>query len=210
MLFQPAYRFPSRLLSNVFCLALGLALAGTASAQTGLMRIEEDWELEIIQPDQQLDAPQVLLSVCPFGVDSNFHFEVDINHASFPAYASGGMQIRAMNDADCVAEKRILDGQRLAVASDTVRWTQIIEKQGEGVAFGVASGNSTSWGAFGDASSYITISNAPSFNYSPQNSLDKSGVTYASNRVKQLSLRRVRYVDEFGQVTEVQIDQSKL
>lgn len=179
------------------------------TAQVGVMRIEEDWELELIQPDAQLDAPQVLLVLSPLGEGSDVHFEVDINHASLPSYYSGGLQIRAMQGAECVEQKRLLDGQRLTVESDVIRWTQIVEKQPTGFAFGISNGTSLSWGAFGDAASHVTLSgNSGAFNYSPANSLSRSGVTYAGNRVKQLTLRKVRYVDLTGNTTEIDVNQA--
>ncbi|MGN6547817.1 MAG: hypothetical protein ACTHK7_22405 [Aureliella sp.] len=190
-------------------LLVGLLAASTVSAQTNVMRIEEDWELEITQPDTKLDAPQVLVTVSPFSATSSFYFEVDINHASYPAYDSGGLQIRAMDSGNCLSQKRLLAGTRLSTDADIVRWTNVVEKQSSGVAFGVANGDSTSWGKFGDSTSYVTIQGSRDFAYDPTTSFNKSGVSYASNRVKRLTLCRVRYIDSAGKVTEVAIDQSK-
>ena len=192
------------------CFALvWLIPASRLTAQVGVMRVEEDWELELTQPDSQLDAPQVLLVLSPLGEEHDIHFEVDINHASLPSYLSGGLQMRAMHGAECVDQKRLLDGQRLTVESDMIRWTQIVEKQPTGFAFGITKGTSSSWGAFGDAASHVTLSgNSGDFNYSPANSLSRSGVTYAGNRVKQLTLRKVRYVDLTGTTTEIDVNQA--
>lgn len=211
MLCQPVYRAPLRLSLplSLSMVLVGLLAAGTARAQSGVMRIEEDWELEITQPDTQLDAPQVLVTVSPFSSSSNFYFEVDINHASYPAYDSGGLQIRAMDSGNCLSQKRILGGTRLSVESDVIRWTNIVERQSGGVVFGIANGDSVSWGKFGDSTSYVTIQGARDFTYLPTTSFNKSGVSYASNRVKSLTLKRVRYIDSAGKVTEVQIDLSK-
>lgn len=208
---QPAFRRALRLLSSLSLtmLAVGFWTGGTASAQSAVMRIEEDWELEITQPDAQLDAPQVMVTVSPFSTSSSYYFEVDINHASYPAYESGGLQIRVMDGDDCLSEKRVLGGSRLNVDSDVIRWTNVIERQSGGVAFGVANGDSLSWGKFGDATTYVTLQGARDFNYQPTVSFDRSGVSYANNRVKRLTLCRVRYIDSAGKVTELSIDQSK-
>lgn len=208
---QLAFRLPLRFLTplSLSMLVVGLLAAGTASAQSSAMRIEEDWELAITQPDSQLDAPQVLVTVSPFSAGSTYYFEVDLNHASYPAYDSGGVQIRVMDDGTCLSQKRILSGSRLSVDSDVIRWTNIIERQSNGIAFGIANGDSLSWGTFGDSTSYVTLQGARDFSYSPATSLAESGITYASNRVKALTLRRVRYVDSAGTVTEVQLDLSK-
>lgn len=188
--------------------AFWLFSAGDVSAQSTLMRIEEDWQLELIQPDARLDAPQVLLVLSPFGESSDAHFEVDINHASLPNYLSGGLQVRAMQGTSCADQKRLLDGQRLTVESDIIRWTQVVERQADGLAFGITGGTSASWGTFGDTTSYVKLPAGGDFNYSPATSLSRSGVIYAGNRVKQLTLSKVRFIDSTGQTTELVVDKS--
>lgn len=187
---------------------LGLLPAKTLPAQVGLMRVEEDWELELMQPDARLDAPQVLLVLNPLGESSEAHFEVDINHASLPTYLSGGLQLRAMQGADCVDQQRLLDGQRLTVESDVVRWTQVVERQDSGFVFGITTGSSSSWGSFGDTGTYVRLPASGVFTYSPATSLSRSGVIYAGNRVKRLTLARVRLIDSSGHTTELAVDQS--
>lgn len=211
MLCQPMYRAPlQRFWAFTFSMCfLGLLAADTVSAQSATMRIEEDWELEVIQPDAAIDAPQVLVTVSPFGPASNYHFELDLNHASYPSYQSGGLQLRAMNDDDCLSQKRLHAGTRLSVSSEVIAWTNVIERQPAGVAFGVANGTSSSWGAFGDATTYVTILGVGEFNYDPMMSFEKSGISYANNRVARLTLRRVRLVDALGTVTEVSVERSK-
>lgn len=191
------------------CLSLVCIVpADQASAQAEIMRIEEDWELELIQPDAALDAPQVLIVFSPLGEEDGRHFEVDINHASLP-YASGGLQIRAVQGDTTVDQRRILDGQRLTVESDLIRWTQIVERQTDGIVFGIANGSSASWGPFGEATTYVTLpTDGGNFHYVPAHSLNRSGVIYAGNRVSRLTLARVRYVDSEGNTNEVSVGQS--
>ena len=203
-------RFRSIVVTSLaVCLAFVWALpADQASAQANVMRIEEDWELELIQPDAKLDAPQVLVVFSPLGEGNDNHFEVDINHASLP-YASGGLQIRAVQGDESIEQQRLLDGERLTVESDVISWTQIAERQTGGIAFGITNGLSESWGPFGDATTYVTLpSDGSEFQYVPTHSLNRSGVTYAGNRVRRLTLVRVRYVDSFGNTTEVPINLS--
>lgn len=187
---------------------LGLLPTAALPAQVAVMRIEEDWELELIQPDARLDAPQVLVVLNPLGEANDAYFAVDINHASLPSYLSGGLQIRAMQGTTCIDQRRLLDGQRLTVESDLIRWTQVVERQSDGFAFGITSGTSTSWGSFGDAINYVKLSASGSFNYSPATSLARSGVIYAGNRVRRLTLKKVRLINSAGNVTEVPVDQS--
>lgn len=199
---------PNRILCSCFFL-LATSAALSAQAQVPIMRVEEDWELFVTEPDEQLDAPQIVMVAKPYGDADNLQLQVDLNHASFPDYSTGGIQLRASRGDTDIAGVRLQEDVRLRFASETITWTQIIERQSGGIAFGIAGGSSTSWGNFGDATTYLTVSSGDEeFQYSPDDSLRLSGTTYAGNRVRNLTLKRVRYVDLLGQVTEVSIDRS--
>lgn len=203
------YRGISRIGRFALVGLLWMVAANGASAQTNLMRIEEDWELELREPDTRLDAPQILIVLNPLGETSSDHFEVDLNHASIPNYSSGGLQIRAMSDGKCSDQQRLLDGQRLNTDADVIRWTQIVERQAAGFAFGIIAGSAASWGQFGDASTFVSLKTGnPSFNYSASQSVEHSGITYAGNRVERLTLCRVRLVDSSGASTELKVNRN--
>jgi hypothetical protein len=71
--------------------------------------------------------------------------------------------------------------------------------------FEIVGGSSATWGAFG-GQGYLKASTATGLTdlggYSPQVSASYSGVSYASNRVASLVLRRVRKITQNGQVQE--------
>lgn len=192
-----------------FCLGLmGMSLK-PVHAQSGVVRVEEDWELVVTQPDSQLNAPQVVIVLKPLGANSDLAFEVDFNHASVPTYQAGGYQLRAVKGNDCLSHRRFLSDQRITATSDVIRWTQVVERQSPNLTFAVVQGTSNSWGSFGAPNEGVTIpSAAPNLNYSPQDSLNNTGVTYAANRVGRLTLVRVRLIDAQGQTTELQVNQS--
>jgi hypothetical protein len=193
---------------SVMC--CGWALCGSQLlAQSSIVRIEEHWELEIKQADALTNAPQVMMHFSPFGNNSDFHFEVDINHASVPSYQAGGLQVRAMQGSDCLSQVRLLSDQRLNAQSEILSWTQIAQKQEAGWAFAIGFGNSDSWGAFGGAESIVALPNVDlPVQHSAALSLQSSGVIYAKNRVHRLTLRSVRYYDSSGQSIDLTVDQS--
>jgi hypothetical protein len=78
---------------------------------------------------------------------------------------------------------------------ETVTWTQSLDVDGNNVTFQIKDGTSTTWGPFGytgylKLSSYWSTNNLNS--YSPDVSVSRSGVAYASNRVRSLKILQVR------------------
>ena len=188
------------------CLLACILYSTTAIGQE-TVRIEEDWELHVLQPDAQIDAPQIAMTMVPFGNLSDLLFQVDLNHATSPSFSAGGIQVRVAFDDDVFDTKRFLEGVRLTQSSETVSWTQIVQKSADGYYFGVANGASTSLGSFGGDASFIHVPNSQtgvvSLNaYDANLSLQNSGVTYAGNRVAWLRLKKLRLFNSLGQSAE--------
>ncbi len=194
---------------NTFPLLLCMSLSRTVCAQNEITRIEEHWELAITQADSQTNAPQILMHFSPFGEAAAWHFELDLNHASLPAYEAGGLQVRAMSGDQLLGEARLLADDRLESQAELLTWVQVAQKQPAGWAFGVGYGNSTSWGAFGGPATVVSLpSGSTPLAYSPEHSLANSGVIYAKNRVERLTLRKVRYYFSNNQYQDVSVDRS--
>ncbi len=186
-----------------------LAILCSASSAQEVIRIEEHWELAITQADSSTNAPQVMMHFSPFGADSDMHFELDLNHASLPEYSAGGFQVRAMQGDRVVSEARLLPGVRLDAQSELLTWVQIAQKQPTGWAFAVGFGNSSSWGSFGGPDTVVPLpSSELPIKYSPQDSLNSSGVIYAKNRVERLTLRKVRYYFSNNQYVDIAVGTS--
>jgi hypothetical protein len=68
MLHWHGERFGDMSRSSIAGMALLVGCAGVqpAYAQSTIVRIEEDWELVVTQPDESLDAPQVTVTMVPF------------------------------------------------------------------------------------------------------------------------------------------------
>ncbi len=115
-----------------------LATSSQAFAQGEVVRIEEHWELAITEADSQTNAPQIMMHFSPFGEGADWHFELDINHASLPSYAPGGFQVRAMQGNRVMSDVRLLDNNRLASQSELLTWVQIAQKQPSGWALRLA------------------------------------------------------------------------
>ncbi len=186
-----------------------LGICGSLHAQ-GVVRVEEDWTLQVIEPDEQLDSPQITTAMQPLGPNSSVLFFLDINHGSDPDYSAGGLQLRVDQNGQCSESKRLLAGEKLSHASETIRWTQVLTRQGAQLKFGVISGQSETWSTFGGPDAFIDIPAATGFldTYRPADSLSNSGAVYAGNRVASLTLLRVRLFNNLGQMVEIPINQS--
>lgn len=198
--------------------AIGVALQlcflnATAVLQAqSVVRVEEDWTLQVNEPDIQLDSPQITTAMLPLGPNSSTVFFLDINHGSTPDYSAGGLQLRVDQNGECSQSRRVLAGEKLKHASESVTWTQVMIRQGNQLKFGIVSGQSQTWNAFGGAESFVDATNNVGGldAYRPADSLSNSGAVYAGNRVVSLRLLRVRLFNSLGQMVEIPINQSPL
>ncbi len=90
---------------------------------------------------------------------------------------------------------------------ETVTWTQSLEiTEDDRVLFKITEGNSTSWGDFvGDSTTQLTSWHwTDDLNsYTPYTSITESGIDFAGNRVVSLTLMRVRWHMDDGQVYQM-------
>ncbi len=176
-----------------------------------VVRIEEEWAMQVREPDLQLNSPQITTAMHPFGSSSSVIAYLDINHSSAPEYAPGGFQVRLESPTNSNS-KRILGGTSLNRNSETIKWTQVLVKHQDQLSFGIISGTSQTWGYFGGIESFTSfnVGNGSLDNYSPLDSIQNSGVIFGGNRVASLTLLRVRIYNSLGQVVEVTVNQSPL
>lgn len=177
-----------------------------------VVRVEEDWSLQVNEPDEQLNSPQITTAMMPLGPNSTTIFFLDINHGSAPGYSAGGLQLRAEQNGECTESKRLREGEKLNQTSETIRWTQVVIRQNNQLKFGVFSGQSQTWDSFGGTDSLVDLAtNASNLDaYRPADSLSNSGAVYAGNRIASLKLIRVRLFNDLGQMVEIPINQSPL
>lgn len=187
-----------------------------APAQTNVVRIEEDWQLHVTQPDVQLDAPQLTTTMIPFAWQPDLLLQVDLNHGTHPSFSNGGMQIRASIEEECIAHERLFSDERLQHDFETVDWTQVVGLTESGFYFGIINGSSETWGAFGGSSATVSVAasmvggNLSLDGYAPQHSLSHSGVTYAGNRIGHLRLKKIRIHLSNGYTSEFALNQDVL
>jgi hypothetical protein len=199
-------RFPLGLgslpvVTAVVCAGLFIAPPSSGLGQTDdpVLRVEEDWQVVLNEPDGAVNAPQFHTLMSPLSDTSSVYAQVTWNYREIPDAAAGGAQIQAWNGEHAVQMKDRVSNQ-LSTIAETISWTQRLETNGSLLRFRVVNGQSTTWGSFG-GSEWNVEGNANLANlngYSTEVSVDKTAITYGSNRIDSLIITEVRYYGASG------------
>ncbi len=174
-----------------------------------VLKVEEDWEMVLGEPDPLQDSPQISTWMSPTSTLENEHFAVDWNHAQRPDFSAGGFQTKAFDGSLLMEDSLSENGDNFVMTGEVVRWTQVMAIHSGQLLFAVKDGTSQSWGSFGGVNTTVRFRNSPVSNlnaYSPTASAEWSGVGYASNRVSSLKIVRVRYFLANGLVVSSDVD----
>lgn len=202
--------FPFRFIAGTSLVGLGvlapvLPFARSQSQEVvPVVRIEEDWVLELNDPDDTVDSPQFHTVMSPVSdLDGNYA-QVLWNYREIPDFVGGGVQLQSY-DGDYLIRTRSIESRQLSTSAETIRWSQALQTDGNVLSFEIFAGTSTTWGGFGRD---MRIDENVAFNdlsgYSTETSATNACVTYGSNRVDLLKIIEVRYYAEDG--TLIQVD----
>jgi hypothetical protein len=184
---------------------LSVCWAETVAQEPTVVRVEEDWELVVGDPDQQTDAPQIVCVISPQGDVASIHQAFELNGRSLPTFAAGGLQLQVWDGDVALSAHGHPSGLCMQQAGETVSWTQRMELADGKLTFEVVDGTSSTWSDFG-GQGYLKVLVDTSLDnlngYSPDVSVNNSGISYAANRVQSLVLKRVRVYMSDGQVSE--------
>lgn len=183
-----------------------LFLFGVFNSASGvdIVKVEEDWSLEVGEPNLAVNAPQVSLVMSPHNHLESQFFMFLLNYRTLPGYAPGGCQVQSWLGSQVEDYRNGTNTNPLETVSEVVSWTQVMSVGSNGVvSFEVKNGTSASWGGFGGqgllkTSVWTGQSNLNS--YQPQISLNQSGIGFAGNRVASLTIQRIAWHMSDGQV----------
>jgi hypothetical protein len=183
-------------------LATPLLAAPLSQAQSGgapVMRVEEDWEALLNEPDDGVVAPQFHTIISPIGDAESLYYQACWNYREQPDFVSGGMQLFVYSGDGAIGQKSVREDP-LSTMAETITWTQSMSTTGAQLIFVIKEGQSSQWGSFGGWETRLAGSVAvPNLNgYSPEVSTNSSWVSYGANRVDLLRIKEVRYYDGEG------------
>ena len=197
-------RFLSLLLGPAVLL-VALSDVGWGQSEPTIVRVEEDWEMVVGEPDPDTDSPQVTCVISACGDVESVHAVFELNQQSLPIFSPGGLQLQLWDGEVPLCDRKFPSYAILAQAGETIRWTQSVELDDGKLIFEIKDGTSTTWGGFGGqgylkavVDTTLTSLNA----YRPEISANNSGINYAENRVQSLILKRVRAYTSTGEMIE--------
>lgn len=179
-------------------LAMLIPAVVRAVDEAAITRVEEDWQVEIANPNASEFAPQITTVISPRSDLDHSYAVFELNHATQPGFESGGLQMQTWYGNSYIYSSRHMQAVSLSTPNEVITFTMAMTLTDRWLKFEIENGTSTTWGAFGKGLSgnlkqwwYSSLENLNQ--YSPQNSVDNSRVGFASYRVKKLQLKTVRY-----------------
>lgn len=171
-----------------------LTMIPGAATAADVTRVEEDWQLIVNQPDQQLNGPQVTCIISPATVDLAY-CAFDINYGTQPNYSAGGLQMHLWNPDQPIVVSTLPVTGIMQQTNETVTWTQTMSLSQGTLSFAVKNGQSATWGSFDNSGNPLLATTTATNlnNYDSNVSLTNSGVCFASNLVTSLTLTAVRW-----------------
>jgi len=181
------------------------AQAFAQQPDASVVRVEEDWELYVGDPDINSNGPQVACTFSPAGHLNGEYAVFEVNFQSLPDYVRGGLQLQIWEGETPTDSHKFPSSSAMATSEEVVKWTQTMDLHGGVITYEIVNGTSTTWGSFG-GQGYLKHSCTTSLDnlngYSANLSIANSGAAFAGNRVRLLVLRAVRYHLSDGQVVE--------
>jgi len=163
-----------------------------ARAFNPIDRVEEDWELVILQPDVPAAGPQITTTMRASAMSPVVNF--NLNYRDKPTFQAGGLQIQVW-DGDQVLSLATHHDALLSTTVETVTWTQRMKLSGGSIEYEIRSGSSTTWDEFGEADLSLSFSSnlTDLSEYQSETSVAKSGIGWQSDHVTSMKLLRVKY-----------------
>lgn len=160
-------------------------------------QVEEDWQVVLATPDPVGAGPQISTAMSPVSDGSTPSFVFDLNYRDSPSFQAGGMQAQVWS-GDTMLSSTTRGTAQCSTTGETITWTQRMRISSGTVNFAIDSGQSTTWGKFGQGqqlniNSSFTTTLTSLASYSPDTSMTNSGVGWEPNRLRSMTLLRVRY-----------------
>lgn len=173
-----------------------IAASPVAAADPLIVRVEEDWRVEVGEPEPEDHAPQIVTVLSPVGDLEQEYSVFELNHATYPEYTAGGMQLQCWRRDGLTGFGSTPQWQRLHHHNEVVTYTSVMKLDGPFLEFQITDGTSQTWSDFGGNGYLKTRFSTTLLNlneYSPEVSVANSRVAFASHRVRKLVLTQVRY-----------------
>src|SRR5205823_11444659 len=116
---------------------MGAAFAAAGWRDRSVVRVEEDWQLILGEPNSRIASPQISSQMAQ-SPDAALFCNVHLNARDIPRYGEGGMQLQVWRNADNVANKTSESLAVMETPNEVVTWTQYLTGSGEKMQFGIS------------------------------------------------------------------------
>lgn len=180
----------------IACITAALSGRSFGEEPADIVRVEEDWILEILNPDAEESSPQLITAMSSTDRLADVHALFEINHRTLPEFRDGGVGIQLWSGDTNLDVRPAPFYSELATPGETITFTMRLEITDGRVEFSVPHANSPTWGNFGGHGYLKTGASTTQTSlslYSPAVSVKNSRVGFAKHRVKRYGILRTRY-----------------
>lgn len=187
--------------------AISIAPAADAA---DIVRVEEDWRIEIGTPNPAEEAPQIVTAMSPLGNLDGPYTIFELNYSTYPDFLAGGMQLQKWYHDVNLGYRNFPNYNQLNSDNEVIEFTSTMAITDGDLLFEIRNGTSQTWGSFGGQGYlktryyYLPVNNLNA--YSPEVSTKHSRIGFASHRVKKLVLKEVRYYSSAGLISTDETD----
>ena len=161
-----------------------------------IVRVEEDWVLEILSSNAEESSPQLITAMSSTNQLADVHALFELNHRTLPEFTAGGMGLQLWSGDTNLDQRPTPKTAALGTTNESLSYTMCLEIKDGNVEFEVRNGSSTTWGTFGGQGYLKTSASTTQKHltlYSPTVSVENSRIGFAKHRVKRFGILRVRY-----------------
>lgn len=179
---------------------LGVGQPALAAGYGNVMRVEEDWYIKIGTPEPAADSPQITTVIAPAWNTTGNYGVFDLNCATQPNFASGGVQLQLWYGPDMLRSNSNTNWDSIRFTDEEIRYTSVMRLMGDQIIFEIINGSSTTWGSFGTGE--LIVQNTTWRNhlnsYDPDCSVSNSRIGWAPYQVRSFVLQQIRYLSDLG------------
>jgi hypothetical protein len=168
-------------------------------AGVNIVKVEEDWLLDVASPEPDSDLPQIVTVFGPTNPSTGTHAVFELNHGTLPSFGQGGMQLQVWWGSYLVGYESQFAPNELNVAIERITYTTKVRVEGGQLYLYVKNGHSLTWGDFptdeGSGHLHIAVNTTRTNlnDWSSANSINNSRVSYGANRVNKFMRTAIRY-----------------
>jgi hypothetical protein len=188
-----------------------IAVADDPFAGKTIVRVEEDWLVDVGLADDVNSAPEIVTVFGPSNPLYGTHAVFEMNHSTQPEFIRGGMQIQCWYGDWYLGGKRHFNSAEMQTVVERIKFTCVTSLNVDGARYKleIKNGDSVTYGSFGgDGSLTLNVSTLATSlnNYDPNSSITHSRVTFGANRVNRYLRSEIRYYASDGTVVTDPVD----